>query len=141
MPQNLVSNVPNQLRPTFSFLENLGFVGPHSITPHSEPFWSSISNSHFHILNSITHIFTLFTHTYFKKLQITILKLLYQTLPQFLQSLGFSYEEVVSTVIRSPGLLTFSITNNLLPKVRYFLEEMKGDIVDLKMFPQYFSFS
>lgn len=44
-------------------------------------------------------------------------------------------------VIRSPGLLTLSIQNNLMPKVKYFLEEMKGDIAELKRFPQYFSFS
>ena len=34
------------------------------------------SNSHFHILNNITHFFTL---TYFKKLQKSHFKLLYQT--------------------------------------------------------------
>lgn len=44
-------------------------------------------------------------------------------------------------VLRSPGLLTFSIRNNYTPKVKYFLEEMKGDLVELKRFPQYFSFS
>lgn len=44
-------------------------------------------------------------------------------------------------VLRSPGLMTYSITNNLMPKVEYFLEEMKGDIAELKKFPQYFSFS
>lgn len=44
-------------------------------------------------------------------------------------------------VLRSPGLLTFSIQNNFKPKVHYFLEEMKGDIAELKRFPQYFSFS
>lgn len=44
-------------------------------------------------------------------------------------------------VIRSPGLLTFSIRNNFSPKAKYFLEEMKGDIAELKRFPQYFSFS
>ena len=39
-------------------------------------------NSHFHILNNITHISThFFTHTYFKKFQTTIFKLLYQTPP------------------------------------------------------------
>ena len=108
MPQNLVSSVPNQLRPTFSFLQNLGFVGPHSITSHTVVL----------LVSSV---------------EDTLLPKI-----QFLQSLGFSYEEVVSTVIRSPGLLTFSITNNLLSKVRYFLEEMKGDIVELKMFPKYF---
>ena len=46
-------------------------------------FWWVSSNSHFHILNNITHISTyFFTHIYFNKLQTTILKLLYQTLPK-----------------------------------------------------------
>ncbi|CAL5355059.1 unnamed protein product [Camellia sinensis] len=53
------------------------------------------------------------------------------------QDLGFSYEEV----LRSPGLLTFSISNNFGPKVEYFLKEMNGDLAELKRFPQYFSFS
>ena len=34
-----------------------------------------------------------------------------------------------------------SIENNLRPKVEYLLKEMKGDIRELKRFPQYFSFS
>ncbi|XP_030956447.1 transcription termination factor MTEF1, chloroplastic [Quercus lobata] len=110
-PRILVSSVPNQLRPTFSFLQNLGFVGPHSITSHTVVL----------LVSSV---------------EDTLLPKI-----QFLQSLGFSHEEVATMVIRSPGLLTFSITNNLLPKVKYFLEEMKGDIVELKRFPQYFSFS
>lgn len=60
---------------------------------------------------------------------------------EYLQSLGLSYEEVVTMVLRSPGLLTLSIQNNLVPKVEYFLGEMKGDVFELKRFPQYFSFS
>lgn len=44
-------------------------------------------------------------------------------------------------VVRSPGLLTLSIQNNVVPKVKYFLEEMEGDVAELKRFPQYFSFS
>ncbi|KAL9424185.1 hypothetical protein AB3S75_036130 [Citrus x aurantiifolia] len=44
-------------------------------------------------------------------------------------------------VIRSPGLLTFSVENNLVPKVDFFILEMKGDLDELKKFPQYFSFS
>ncbi|XP_028108668.1 transcription termination factor MTEF1, chloroplastic-like [Camellia sinensis] len=55
----------------------------------------------------------------------------------YLQDLGFSYEEV----LRSPGLLTFSISNNFEPKVEYFLKEMNGNLAELKMFLQYFSFS
>lgn len=59
----------------------------------------------------------------------------------YLMGLGFEYEEVVNMVLRSPGLLTFSIENNYKPKVDYFLKEMKGDLGDLKRFPQYFSYS
>ena len=59
----------------------------------------------------------------------------------YLMSLGLRYEEVVNMVLRSPGLLTFSIENNYRPKVVYFLNEMNGDIRELKRFPQYFSFS
>ena len=45
------------------------------------PIWSLVSNSHFYILNNITHISThIFTHTYFKKLQKFHLKQLYQAL-------------------------------------------------------------
>lgn len=39
---------------------------------------------------------------------------------QYLESLGLSHKEVVNTVLRSPGLLTYSIQNNLVPKVDYF---------------------
>ncbi|XP_028099702.1 transcription termination factor MTEF1, chloroplastic-like [Camellia sinensis] len=59
----------------------------------------------------------------------------------YLQDLGFSYEEVLILVLRSPGLLTFSISNNFGPKVEYFLKEMNGDLAELKRFLQYFSFS
>ena len=52
--------------------------------------WQAISNSHFHILNNIINFFThFFTHTYFKKLQTTLLKLLYQTPPYYFQFLIF----------------------------------------------------
>ncbi|CBI27667.3 unnamed protein product, partial [Vitis vinifera] len=53
----------------------------------------------------------------------------------------FLFNEVVKMVVRSPGLLTFSIEKNFQPKVEYFLDEMKGDLAELKRFPQYFSFS
>lgn len=44
-------------------------------------------------------------------------------------------------VVKSPGLLTYSIEKNFRPKMEYFLDEMKGDLAELKRFPQYFSFS
>ncbi|GJW83711.1 transcription termination factor MTEF1, chloroplastic [Tanacetum coccineum] len=60
---------------------------------------------------------------------------------EYLMGLGFEYDDVVNMVLRSPGLLTFSIENNFKPKFEYFLNEMKGDLGDLKRFPQYFSYS
>ncbi|GKU99518.1 hypothetical protein SLEP1_g12358 [Rubroshorea leprosula] len=60
---------------------------------------------------------------------------------QFLQSLGFEEKEVRRMVVRSPGLLTLSVESNMVPKLEYFLKEMKGDLKELKRFPQYFSFS
>lgn len=43
--------------------------------------------------------------------------------------------------IRSPGLLTMSVQNNMRPKAEYFLRDMRGNLAELKRFPQYFSFS
>ncbi|XVF03318.1 hypothetical protein REPUB_Repub04eG0250800 [Reevesia pubescens] len=60
---------------------------------------------------------------------------------EFIKSLGFDELEVNKMVVRSPGLLTLSIENNMRPKVEFFLEEMGGDLEELKRFPQYFSFS
>ncbi|KAE8705369.1 protein agamous-like 30 [Hibiscus syriacus] len=59
----------------------------------------------------------------------------------FLRSLGIDEPEVNRMVVRSPGLLTLSVENNMRPKVEFFLQEMEGDLEELKFFPQYFSFS
>ncbi|KAF5189911.1 Transcription termination factor mtef1 protein [Thalictrum thalictroides] len=59
----------------------------------------------------------------------------------FLMNLGFSREDVVGMVLRSPGLFTYSIENNFKPKFGYFVEEMDGELEELREFPQYFSFS
>ncbi|KAI3729373.1 hypothetical protein L6452_18029 [Arctium lappa] len=58
----------------------------------------------------------------------------------YLMGLGFEYEEVANMVLRSPGLLTFSIENNFKPKADFFLNDMKGDLGDLNKFPHYFSY-
>lgn len=100
-----------QLRPTLGFLRKLGFVGPNGIT----------SQTTLLLVSSV---------------EGTLLPKL-----DYLMSLGFEYEEVVNMVLRSPGLLTFSIENNFKPKVEYFLREMNGDLAELRRFPQYFSFS
>lgn len=110
-PRLLVCSVDEQLRPALSFLRNLGFVGSNSINYQTALLL--VSNVEGTLLPKI----------------------------EYLQSLGFAYEELTNMVIRSPGLLTFSIKNNFVPKVEYFLKEMNGDVAELKRFPQYFSFS
>lgn len=110
-PRLLLCSVDDQLRPTFYFLKKLGFAGPHAITCQNTLL----------LVSSVED-------TLVPKLE-------------YLQNLGFSYKEVVKMVVRSPGLLTFSIEKNFQPKVEYFLDEMKGDLAELKRFPQYFSFS
>ncbi|KAJ4975003.1 hypothetical protein NE237_008177 [Protea cynaroides] len=110
-PRLLVSSVTDKLNPALYFLRRLGFVGPHAITCQT-------------------------TLLLVSSVEGTLLPKL-----EYLQSLGFSYKETVTMVLRSPGLLTFSISNNFQPKVEYFLNEMNGDLAELKSFPQYFSFS
>lgn len=110
-PRLLVCSVKDQLRPTLLFLRKLGFVGQHSITCQTTVI----------LVSSVEG-------TLVPKIE-------------FLQSLGFSYLEVVRMMLRSPGLLTFSIENNFRPKVEFLLSEMKRDLAELKRFPQYFSFS
>ncbi|XP_049931993.1 transcription termination factor MTEF1, chloroplastic [Nymphaea colorata] len=110
-PRLLVSSVADQLRPTFYFLQRLGFVGPHAISCQTTLLLvSSVEN------------------TLMPKIE-------------FLQSMGFSYREVVKMVLRSPGLLTFSIEKNFKPKFEFFVNEMGRDVAELKDFPHYFSFS
>ncbi|KAH7570084.1 hypothetical protein ACOSP7_018014 [Xanthoceras sorbifolium] len=110
-PRLLVSDVIHQLRPTFDFLRELGFVGNNRINCQTTLL----------LVSSVERTF---------KPKI-----------EYLNSLGFSDEEVENMVVRSPGLLTFSVDNNLIPKVEFFREEMKRDLEELKRFPQYFSFS
>ncbi|KAI3825077.1 hypothetical protein L1987_06553 [Smallanthus sonchifolius] len=110
-PRLLICSVEDQLKPTLWFLKKLGFVGPNRIT--SQTTMLLVSN-----------------------VRTTLMPKL-----EYLMGLGFENEEVVNMVLRSPGLLTFSIENNFKPKFDYFLNEMKGDLGDLRRFPQYFSYS
>uniref|UniRef100_A0A7N0UJS6 Uncharacterized protein n=1 Tax=Kalanchoe fedtschenkoi TaxID=63787 RepID=A0A7N0UJS6_KALFE len=110
-PRLLVCDADEQLRPTLAFLQRLGFVGANAITCQTTVL----------LVSSVEH-------TLLPKLE-------------YLEGLGFRSEEVVRMVLRSPGLLTFSIEKNFKPKVAYFLEEMGGELAELKCFPQYFSFS
>ncbi|RHN55426.1 putative transcription regulator mTERF family [Medicago truncatula] len=110
-PRLLVSSVENRLRPALCFLRELGFVGPHSLTCQT-------------------------TLLLVSSVEDTLLPKV-----EFLMGLGFTRVEVSNMVVRSPGLLTFSVDKNLAPKFEFFLKEMNGDVAELKRFPQYFSFS
>ncbi|KAI3452853.1 hypothetical protein Pfo_009516 [Paulownia fortunei] len=110
-PRILVSDPEAQLKPTFEFLTELGFVGPNKLTSQTTLLLVSSVES-----------------TLVPKIE-------------YLVGLGIEYDEVRNMVLRSPGLLTFSVENNYRPKVEYFLKEMKGNVEEIKRFPQYFSFS
>lgn len=110
-PRLLVSDPDTQLRPAFQFLTELGFSGSNRLTAQTTMLL--VSSVEFTLMPKI----------------------------DFLVGLGFAYDEVRNMVLRSPGLLTFSVENNYVPKVEYFFKEMNGDLVELKRFPQYFSFS
>ncbi|KAK4709840.1 hypothetical protein R3W88_004353 [Solanum pinnatisectum] len=56
-------------------------------------------------------------------------------------NLGFTRREAVEMTLRCPGLFTFSIQNNFKSKFDYFSQQMKGELDELKDFPQYFAFS
>ncbi|KAG5604037.1 hypothetical protein H5410_025529 [Solanum commersonii] len=110
-PRILVCSVEDQLKPTFEFLNEFGFVGQNRITCQTTV------------------------------LLVSSVELTLNPKIDYMLSLGFERDDVVNMVLRSPGLLTFSIEKNFRPKVEYFLKEMNGDIGELKKFPQYFSFS
>lgn len=110
-PRLLISSVEHQLRPTLLFLKEFGFVGDYKINCRTAVL----------LVSSVEN-------TLIPKLN-------------FLCELGFDYSEVKTLVLRLPVLLTYSIEKNLRPKVEYFLEEMNGEMWELKRFPQYFAFS
>ncbi|KFK33494.1 hypothetical protein AALP_AA5G020400 [Arabis alpina] len=111
-PRLLISSVDSQLRPALTFLKTLGFNGRDSITSRNTVLL--VSNVERTLIPKI----------------------------EFLEeSLGFSRVEVAKMVVRSPALLTYSVENNLAPKVEFFMEEMCGDVGEVRRFPQYFSFS
>lgn len=110
-PRLLVCSVDDQLKPALEFLKKLGFVGPKKITCQNTVLL--VSNVDYTLAPKI----------------------------DFLMGLGFEYDDVSNMVLRSPGLLTFSIENNFKPKTEYFQEQMNGRLEELRRFPQYFSFS
>ncbi|XP_057810830.1 transcription termination factor MTEF1, chloroplastic-like [Salvia miltiorrhiza] len=110
-PRILVSDPEAQLKPAFEFLTELGFVGPNKLT----------SQTTLLLVSSVER-------TLMPKIE-------------FLIGLGMEYADVRNMVLRSPGLLTFSVERNYKPKLEYFRKEMNGDLEEIKRFPQYFSFS
>lgn len=83
----MICSVADQLRPTHLFLQRFSFHRPDAITCQTTVLL--VSNVKFTLLPKI----------------------------EYLQSPGLEYRDVVNMVIRSPGLLTFSIEKNYKPKV------------------------
>ncbi|KAK6139352.1 hypothetical protein DH2020_026905 [Rehmannia glutinosa] len=110
-PRLLVSDPETRLKPSFEFLTQLAFSGPNRLT--SQTTMLLVSSVEFTLIPKI----------------------------EYLVGLGLEYDDVRNMVLRSPGLLTFSVENNYKPKVEYFLKEMNGNLEEIKSFPQYFSFS
>uniref|UniRef100_A0ACD5XCW5 Uncharacterized protein n=1 Tax=Avena sativa TaxID=4498 RepID=A0ACD5XCW5_AVESA len=55
--------------------------------------------------------------------------------------LGMSKDEAVAMALRCPALFTFNVERNFRPKFEYLVAEMGGGVEDVKVFPQYFTFS
>ncbi|PIN11855.1 hypothetical protein CDL12_15538 [Handroanthus impetiginosus] len=110
-PRLLISSVRDQLKPALFYLQRLGFKDLHALA-YQDPIL---------LVSSVEK-------TLIPKLD-------------YLVSLGFSKADAVGMVLRCPGLFTFSIENNFKPKFEYFTEEMRGELKELKEFPQYFAFS
>ncbi|KAF6166126.1 hypothetical protein GIB67_023836 [Kingdonia uniflora] len=110
-PRLLVSSVRDQLKPSLLYLKRLGLKDIEALA-YQDPVL---------LVSSVEN-------TLIPKLD-------------YLVELGFSRDDAVGMVVRCPGLFTFSVENNFKPKFGYFLKEMKGDLEELKGFPQYFAFS
>ncbi|XP_073005474.1 transcription termination factor MTEF1, chloroplastic [Typha latifolia] len=110
-PRLLTSSVRDQLLPSLFYLQRLGFKDLDSLA-YQDPVL---------LVSSVEK-------TLMPKLE-------------FLMGLGLPREEAVEMVLRCPGLFTFSIERNFKPKYDYFVQEMKGSLMEIKEFPQYFAFS
>lgn len=110
-PRLLVCSVRDQLKPALIFLQRLGFEDLEALA-YQDPIL---------LVSSVEK-------TLIPKLE-------------YLMGLGMSRVDAVGMVLRCPGLFTFSIENNFKPKFEYFVEEMEGNLAELKEFPQYFAFS
>lgn len=60
---------------------------------------------------------------------------------QYFQNLGLSYKDAVSMFLKFPPLFNYSVEGNFRPKLDYLVNDMGGNVDDLKAFPQYFAFS
>ncbi|KAK3204521.1 hypothetical protein Dsin_018567 [Dipteronia sinensis] len=110
-PRLLVSSVRDQLKPALFYLQRLGFKDLEALA-----YQDSVL-----LVSSV---------------EITLIPKL-----RFLESIGFSKAETVVMALRCPGLFTYSIENNFKPKFEYFIEQIIGELEELKEFPQYFAFS
>uniref|UniRef100_A0A7N0T7C0 Uncharacterized protein n=1 Tax=Kalanchoe fedtschenkoi TaxID=63787 RepID=A0A7N0T7C0_KALFE len=111
-PRLLVSCVKNQLKPALLYLRRLGFKDLEALT-YQDPVL---------LVSSVE-------------------KTLVPKLVYLVEQGGFSRSDAVGMVLRCPALFTFSVENNFKPKLEYFHSVMKGDMTELREFPQYFAFS
>lgn len=110
-PRLLISSVEDQLKPCLNYLLGLGFRDLDALA-----YQDSIL-----LVCSVEN-------TLVPKLE-------------YLESIGFSQDEAVGMVLRCPALFTYSVDNNFNPKFEFFTLEMKGELEELRDFPQYFGFS
>ncbi|KAH0705165.1 hypothetical protein KY290_009860 [Solanum tuberosum] len=61
--------------------------------------------------------------------------------PRLLTKIGFSRRDAKVMFRRFPSLFCYIIEENLEPKFDYFVVEMGREMMELNVFPQYFSFS
>ncbi|GAB2220448.1 hypothetical protein Droror1_Dr00008099 [Drosera rotundifolia] len=110
-PRLLVCSVRDQLRPALLYLKRLGFEDVESLV-YSDPI------------------------LFVSNVERTLMPKL-----EYLVEIGCTREEAVAMALRCPPIFTYSVKNNMKPKFEYFVKQMKGELGELKSFPQYFGFS
>ncbi|XP_030480946.2 transcription termination factor MTEF1, chloroplastic [Cannabis sativa] len=111
-PRLLASSARDQLKPALFYLQRLGFRNLESLAENDAVLLVS-----------------------------SVEKTLIPKLRFLEERLEVSKEEAVGMVVRCPSLFTFSIENNLKPKLEYLVGEMERKVEEVKEFPQYFAFS
>ncbi len=59
----------------------------------------------------------------------------------YMRSVGMSQDQAAAAFSRLPQLFSLDVNNNLMPKVRYLVQELGGDVATLSNYPAYLSLS